>query len=166
MVNTSGDVFCNTAKSLFSAEYYIRMNAPFFTLCICTLLTLTLQQCKRADVRSAITGTTWQTDSIYDYYNGFGYMNRTPYPKEIFRYRKDSIATHEGMDRELLFYYSTTDTSIVLRDMQGNLVSDFKILQLTDKNMVLKKNRDFIFPGKNQERYEIRYFSKLDGQGN
>lgn len=158
--------FLNAAQHLFFRRILSPMNARLFILCICILLTLTTQHCKRTNVHSAITGTSWQTDSIYDYYNGFGYMNRNPYPKEVFRYRKDSIATHEGMSRELLFYYSTTDTSIVLRDMQGNLVSDFKILQLTDRNMVLKKNRDFIFPGKNQERYEIRYFSKLEDQGN
>lgn len=139
-----------------------KMKQTFYTAYICILFLITMQYCKRAGVRPAINGTSWQVDSIYDYYNGFGYMNRTPYPKEIFRYRKDSIATHEGMDRQLLFHYATTDTSIILRDMQGNLVSDFKILELTEDKLVLKKTKSPIFPGKNQERYEIRYFSKLD----
>lgn len=38
----------------------------------------------------------------------------------------------------------------------------FKILQLNQDHLVLKKSKNPIFSGGNQERYEVRYFSKTE----
>lgn len=139
----------------FSALFIIVSVGFIFTFSACSSRKQTLQ---------AIQGS-WIVDSIYDYYNGFGFMNTQPNPRETFRYLADSIMYREGMNRQRLYHYYVTDSSIVVKDVQGNLVSDHKIELLSKSNMVLRKDKKEIFPGKNQERYEVRFFSRIDSAG-
>ncbi|HRQ50327.1 MAG TPA: hypothetical protein PLR74_07325, partial [Agriterribacter sp.] len=120
--------------------------------------------CSSAPVQQKIIGT-WRVDSIYDYYNGFDFMNKHPYPAEVFHYRTDSIVSHEGMGEQLLFYYHCNDSTLFFNDMNGNPVSEYIILHIDKNHMVLRKNKSPLFPGKNQEKYEVRYFSKTGGTG-
>ena len=104
----------------------------------------------------------WRMDSIYDNYNGFSFMNTNPYPKEVYQYRKNNTVLRRGMGEQLEYGYDISDTTLTLRDATGNQSSEFIILHLDNKQMVLKKNRKLLFSGKNQVRYEIRYYTRVD----
>ena len=107
----------------------------------------------------------WRMDSIYDNYNGFSFTNANPYPKEVYEYRKDNTVLRKGMGEQLEYRYRLTDSILTLVDLTGNQGSEFIILHLDENRMTLKKDRKFLFPGKNQVRYEVRYFSRIDSVG-
>jgi hypothetical protein len=104
----------------------------------------------------------WSIDSIYDNYNGFSFMNTNPHPKEVYEYRKNNTVLRKGMGEQLEYGYSVSDSMLTFKDPTGNQSSEFIILHLDNKQMVLKKNRKLLFPGKNQVRYELRYFTRVD----
>ena len=104
----------------------------------------------------------WRMDSIYDNYNGFSFTNRNPYPKEVYEYRKDNTVLRKGMGEQLEYRYRLRDSILTLTDTAGSQGSEFIILHLDKNRMALKKNRKFLFPGKNQVRYEVRYFTRID----
>lgn len=129
-------------------------------IALITALSLTWVSCNpKTDVQ--ILGN-WRMDSIYDNYNGFSFMNTNPYPKEVYEYSKNNTVLRKGMGEQLEYKYALADSLLTLNDKTGNQSSEFIILHLGNKQMVLKKNRKFLFPGKNQVRYEIRYFTKVD----
>lgn len=104
----------------------------------------------------------WRMDSIYDNYNGFSFTNTNPFPKEIHEYRENQKMLRKGMGEQLEYGYSVADSILTLKDATGNQESEFIILQLDKNWMALKKNKKFLFPGNNQVRYEIRYFTRMD----
>ena len=104
----------------------------------------------------------WRMDSIYDNYNGFSFTNTNPYPKEVYEYRKNNTVLRKGMGEQMEYRYNLTDSTLTLTDTSGNQPSAFIILHLDKNRMALKKNRKFLFPGKNQVRYEVRYFTRID----
>ena len=104
----------------------------------------------------------WRMDSIYDNYNGFSFTNTNPYPKEVYEYRKNNTVLRKGMGEQMEYRYNLTDSALTLTDTSGNQRSGFIILHLDKNRMALKKNRKFLFPGKNQVRYEVRYFTRID----
>lgn len=116
----------------------------------------------RADVQ--IIGN-WRMDSIYDNYNGFSFTNTNPFPKEVYEYRKNNTVLRKGMGEQLEYQYQLKDSILSLADAAGNPGSEFIILHLDKNRMALKKNRKFLFPGKNQVRYEVRYFTRIDSVG-
>jgi len=116
----------------------------------------------RADVQ--IIGN-WRMDSVYDNYNGFSFTNTNPFPQEVYEYRKNNTVLRKGMGEQLEYQYQLKDSILSLADATGNSGSEFIILHLDENRMALKKNREFLFPGKNQVRYEVRYFTRIDSVG-
>jgi len=104
----------------------------------------------------------WRMDSIYDNYNGFSFTNTNPYPKEVYEYRKNNTVLRKGMGEQLEYRYRLADSILSFTDAKGSPASEFIILHLDKNRMALKKNRKFLFPGKNQVRYEVRYFTRID----
>jgi len=49
---------------------------------------------------------------------------------------------------------------LVHRNAKRNTFEKFIILKLDDEHLILKREMNPIFKGENQERYEIKYFSK------
>ena len=98
----------------------------------------------------------WRMDSIYDNYNGFSFTNTNPFPKEVYDYKKNNTVLRKGMGEQLEYRYRLTDSILTLTDARGNAGSEFIIIHLDKNRMALKKNRKFLFPGKNQVRYEVR----------
>lgn len=111
-----------------------------------------------------VTGN-WRMDSIYDYYNGFTFTNTNPFPKEVYEYRENQSVLRKGMGEQLEYRYALTDSILTLTDPTGNQESAFIIVYLDNNRMALKKNKKVLFPGKNQVRYEVRYFSRMDSAG-
>lgn len=134
-----------------------------WTITIRTLIVascIVSSSCNRtADVQ--IIGN-WRMDSIYDNYNGFSFTNRNPYPQEVYEYRKNNTVLRKGMGEQLEYRYLLKDSILTLTDTSGHQGSEFIILHIDENRMALKKNRKFLFPGKNQVRYEVRYFTRID----
>ena len=107
----------------------------------------------------------WRMDSIYDNYNGFSFTNTNPYPKEVYEYRKNNTVLRKGLGEQLEYKYQLTDSILSIADAIGNSASEFIILHLDKNKMALKKNKKVLFPGKNQVRYEVRYFTRIDSVG-
>jgi hypothetical protein len=105
---------------------------------------------------------SWQMDSIYDNYNGFGFTNKNPYPKEVYEYRKNNTVLRKGMGEQLEYRYACNDSILSISEATGGPSGEFIILHIDQQRMALKKNKQPLFSGKNQVRYEIRYFTRID----
>ena len=136
--------------------------AIIIRILIVTLCIICISCNPTADVQ--IIGN-WRMDSIYDNYNGFSFTNTNPYPKEVYEYRKNNTVLRKGMGEQLEYRYVLNDSILSFIDTLSNTGSEFIILHLDEKQMALKKNRKFLFPGKNQVRYEVRYFTRIDSVG-
>jgi len=103
----------------------------------------------------------WRIDSLYDFYNGFTYMNRNPQPAEVHVYKGEHTMLRRGMGHEKPYYYSIEDKQLMISDTVGAPASPYIILRLDSNQLVLKKESEPIFPGEKQERYVIRYFTRI-----
>jgi len=104
----------------------------------------------------------WRTDSIANYVNGFSFTNNTKDAHwSYFDYRADGtlFQRRKGEYRKSRYKLMSAD-SLVYTDSTGKVVNGYKIIDLNARTMVLKKSQKPYFSGKNQELYEIRYFSK------
>lgn len=126
---------------------------------IAVLLALAISSCQ-PDYVGSIAGS-WQIDSVYDYYNGFGFTNRAPSPREVFDYQADHIVFRKGMGEQLEYRYQIKDSILTFTDQTGRPGDDYIIIQLDQEQLALKKNKTPLFGGKNQLRYEIRFFSRI-----
>ncbi|WP_229216521.1 hypothetical protein [Dyadobacter sp. 3J3] len=106
---------------------------------------------------------TWKTDSISNFVNGFTQVNNSQdehwshfeYTKEgaVFERRKQEFRKSN--------YKILKSDSLVYIDSAGTFLSGYKILKLDDHQLVLKKIQKPYLPGKNQQLYEVRFFSKI-----
>ena len=103
----------------------------------------------------------WRIDSLYDFYNGFTYMNRNPQPAEVHVYKGEHTMLRRGMGHERPYYYSIDGNKLMMSDTLGAPASPHIVLRLDSSQLVLKKESAPIFPGEKQERYVIRYFTKI-----
>lgn len=105
----------------------------------------------------------WQTDSISNFVNGRTYTNNV-YDEHWsrFEYRKDGALFERRQDafRKREYRVTAADT-VVYQDSTGKELGKYEILKLDDKQLVLKKSQKPYLPGKNQELYEIRFFSRI-----
>ncbi|MCF2500171.1 hypothetical protein [Dyadobacter chenhuakuii] len=109
----------------------------------------------------------WRTDSISNYVNGFSFTNNTKDAHwSYFDYRADGtlFERRKGEYRKSRYQLASAD-SLFYTDSTGKVLSGYKILDLNDKIMVLKMSQKPYLSGKNQELYEIRYFSKAVPKG-
>jgi hypothetical protein len=128
-------------------------------LLITLIVTFQLTSC--ASREEDIVGL-WRTDSITNYVNGFSFTNNTKDAHwSYFEYRKDGslFERRKGEYRKSSYKLIAPD-SLVYLDSAGKVINGYKILDLNAKSLVLKKTKAPYMSGKNQELYEIRYFSK------
>jgi hypothetical protein len=114
----------------------------------------------QSDAQAYLPGS-WRIDSVYDYYNGFSYTNLNPTPREVYDYRKDSTVLRKGMGEQLLYRYSLNDSTLAII-ASGRQIDQFTIIHIDEALLVLKKDKRFLFPGNKQQRYEVRYFTKIE----
>ncbi len=124
------------------------------------ILTTLLAGCKSNEKN--IQGL-WRTDSITNYVNGFSFTNDTfDAHWSYFEYKPDGSLFERRKDEFRKSYYKIVQPdSLVYADSTGQTLSKYQILRLDSKQLVLKKNRSPYLAGKNQELYEIRYFSRM-----
>ena len=123
-----------------------------------------ISACTARDQHNEIAGT-WKIDSVYTYYNGFGSMETTIVDLEQYTYLPDGTVdvSWSGTTRSMQYDLSARDT---LKYYENKIeVSRYVILKLASNRMVLRKEKAPLFSGKGQQRYEIRYFSRLQPSG-
>lgn len=110
----------------------------------------------------AIEGA-WRTDSIRNYVNGFSFTNNTfDEHWSTFEYGADGVMKERKKEKFKTYHYQLpTADSLVYTDSTGHRLSGFQIVKLTDDQLILKKAQKPYLPGKNQELYEVRFFSKI-----
>lgn len=89
-------------------------------------------------------------------------MNRNPRPREVYEYRADNTVLRKGMGEQLEYKYLCNDSILKLSSSQGVPLGESVIIYLDEERLALKENKKTPFPGKNEFRYEIRYFSRVD----
>ncbi len=102
----------------------------------------------------------WKVDSAYTYYNGF--TNTELYSVDWAEYEYSEGGKMKEM-KERAFkphLFEIQGDTLIHRFTNGKIFHKYKIFELNEERMVLKKNHPFTFQGPNQERYEIRFFSK------
>ena len=119
--------------------------------------------CKNSTPQELIIGT-WKIDSTYTYYNGFDFTQRVADGNwATYVYEKDGMMKEikKGYLQQYFFELPAEDT-LVVTSVKGGQHATFNILYLNQGQLVLKKSKDPVFGGGGkQERYEIRYFSKI-----
>jgi len=106
---------------------------------------------------------TWKIDSMFNYVNGFTEMNNIADEHwSMFQYSADGVLAERkfGLKKDYRYQFVAAD-SLIYTDSSGALLSGFKVLRLDGKQLVLKKMHKPFLSGKNQELYEIRFFSKV-----
>jgi len=124
---------------------------------------LLLSGCKDRFSEQDIVGI-WKVDSAYTYYNGFDNMVLSSAGWAEYEYEIDGKMKEikEGMFKP--FLYEIKADTLIHRHTNGMICNKYKIFELDNGHMVLKKEHPHIFKGPNQERYEIRFFSKKDNK--
>ncbi|MGC3945159.1 MAG: hypothetical protein QM762_11710 [Chryseolinea sp.] len=119
-----------------------------------------LYACTPADPHKEIQGT-WKIDSVYTFYNGFGRMETTIVDLEEYTYLADGQVdvSWSGTTRNMRYDLSTQDTLKYFENQHE--VSRYQIVKLGEGRMVLRKDKPPLFSGGSQERYEVRYFSRV-----
>lgn len=115
----------------------------------------------RQRVEARLTGH-WRIDSVYDYNNGFTFTNRNPYPREEYEYRNNHTVVRKGMGEQLEYTYTCKDSVLRLINSAGSAAGEFIILYLDRNLLALKINKQPLFTGKNQQWYEVLYFTRID----
>lgn len=105
----------------------------------------------------------WRTDSIANYVNGFSFTNNSTDAHWSYFEYKDDKSVYERRDDEFRkSFYKILDKKILIyTDSIGRMLSRYQILHLDSRKLVLKKPQNPYLSGKNQELYEIRYFTKI-----
>jgi hypothetical protein len=103
----------------------------------------------------------WKIDSVYNYYNGYGLMTYGSDPEIIYHFQPDG-RLRMTLDKEFryLFYELKQDT-LTYTDNKSRIVEKFTVLSIADEQLALQKKKTPLFNEKRQDRYEIRYLSKV-----
>ncbi|HEY8934933.1 MAG TPA: hypothetical protein VIM65_06910 [Cyclobacteriaceae bacterium] len=114
-----------------------------------------------SDRKELIVGS-WKTDSVYTYYNGFGFTRTDMEETPLQHYQADGKLKMTREDETRFFFYSLPATdSLIQQTLDRKNLGSFKILLLDENKLILKKIKSPLFSGKNQERFEVRYFSRI-----
>lgn len=107
---------------------------------------------------------TWKTDSILNFVNGFSHTNDSQDEHwSHFEYTKEGAIFERRKQEFRKYHYKLLKSdSLVYLDSAGSFLNGYKILKLDNDQLVLKKIQKPYLPGKNQELYEIRFFSKIN----
>lgn len=105
----------------------------------------------------------WRTDSISNFVNGFSFTNNTfDEHWSTFEYGANGVMTERKKEKFKSYRYQLpTSDSLVYTDSTGQRLSGFQIVKLTNEQLILKKAQKPYLPGKNQELYEVRFFTKI-----
>lgn len=120
-----------------------------------------LFQCAGSDSMHLLEGT-WRMDSVYSYYNGFTFTRKDISNEPLQRYQPDGRLIMTIKEESRTFYFSVpVQDSLIHQDSDKSVIDKFAIVRLDKDILALKKSLNPVFKGPQQERYEVRYFSKV-----
>jgi hypothetical protein len=121
-----------------------------------------LFQCSSQDARYELQGT-WRLDSIYSYYNGFTFTRKDIQDEPLQHYEPDGSLIMTLKEESRTFYFSMpVQDSLIHLAPDKSVIEKFQVVELSNNVLALKKVLNPVFKGPQQERYEVRYFSKVD----
>jgi hypothetical protein len=140
-----------TCEKFFDAKMKIHACALF----IC--MTFLLAQCHTKNAKD-LHGT-WKVDSIYSFYNGFDMTS--PGQEPLYHFQPDG-RLRMTQDKEFRYFiYKVQGDSLSYTTLEDKRVDGLLIVTLDDQHLVLKKEKPLLFKGTNQQRFEIKYLSRV-----
>lgn len=137
----------------------IKVRAGF--IIIVTGISATLFQCSGRNSMQSLEGT-WRMDSVYSYYNGFAFTRKDILDEPLQRYEPDGSLIMSLKEESRTFYFSMpVSDSLIHLAADKSVIDKFAIIKLDNDILALKKSLNPVFKGPQQERYEVRYFSKV-----
>ncbi|HEY9007891.1 hypothetical protein [Ohtaekwangia sp.] len=104
---------------------------------------------------------TWKVDSVYNYHNGFDMMTYGSDPEILYHFQPDG-RLRMTLDKEFRYlYYEWHQDTLLYRDNDNKIVERLTVLKVNGDQLVLQKAKRPLFHEQNQDRYEIRYLSKV-----
>lgn len=106
---------------------------------------------------------SWRLDSIYNFYNGFGHTNLDVDHFPLLHYQPDGqLRMTKGQESRYFLYEVHPPDTVTHKTPDGMIMERSIIVSVHSTHLVLKKELSPVFQGKNQHRYEIKYFSRVN----
>ncbi|MDN3686263.1 hypothetical protein [Cyclobacterium jeungdonense] len=104
----------------------------------------------------------WKLDSAYYHYNQFGFSSGGWHQEEVYEFLPSGETRTIAQNSILSNDYEIKDSQLSYFDEEGVLINTYEILLVDGDQLVLRAEKQPLFKGNNQNRFEVRYFSKLD----
>lgn len=104
----------------------------------------------------------WKIDSIYTYYNGYGMMEADSLDLEQYSYKENGDVNVSWLGSTKQMKYTLKGRDSLFYFENGSEASRYLIIGLTGQQLILKKTKKPLFNSSGQERYEVRYFSRIE----
>lgn len=127
------------------------------------ILTILIAGCRQGIDPVKLTGT-WKKDSVYRYYNGYGYTTSDFDEEPLHEYMPGQILKMKLKDEERSFAYEISGDSLFHFNDKTKRTDRFYVLKLNNEQLVLRKELNPVFPGNNQEHFEVQYLSRIQPQ--
>ncbi|PZR39606.1 MAG: hypothetical protein DI538_06510 [Azospira oryzae] len=132
-----------------------------FHLLVIVLVALLAVSCRKNFSTERLIGS-WRTDSVYSYDNGYGLTYRDLHEEPLQHYEQAGrVKMTMGSESRWFTYELIQPDSLIIRNQNNKPVNKYLLLKLDEQQLVVKKQKPLIFSGPGQERYEIRYLSKI-----
>jgi hypothetical protein len=122
------------------------------------LMLLLFTTCQTKDV-SHLHGT-WKVDSVYSFYNGFDMTS--PGQEPLYHFQPDGRLRMSKDKEYRYFIYKIQNDSLIYTTADDKRVDGLLILDVNEQQLVLKKAKSVLFKGNNQDRFEIKYLSRVN----
>ncbi|MAU71196.1 MAG: hypothetical protein CML04_03795 [Pseudozobellia sp.] len=126
-------------------------------------LLIALVSCSPKKIHKENLIGAWQVDSAMSYYNGFSHMQlEEGHDWGLCTYTRDSMMRESKFETYRSFYFGFKGKdSLFLSPTNTNDTVKLQVLVLNEQILALKMPQKPIFKSTgNQERYEIRYYSR------
>jgi hypothetical protein len=134
---------------------FLPTKMKFLALIIC--ITFLFTRCRTRNIND-LQGS-WHLDSVYSFYNGFDMTS--PGQEPLYHFQQDGRLRMTQDNEFRFFLYTVQGDSLTYTSLDDKPIDGLLILTLNDQQLVLKKEKAPLFKGDKQERYEIKYFSKV-----
>ncbi len=125
-----------------------------------TLCVAMLSACQRTPEQQ-LEGK-WKLDSAYYHYNQFGFSSGGWHQEEVYEFLPSGETRTIAQNAVLSNDYKVDGNQVNYFDAEGVLINTYEILAVDRDHLVLRAEKQPLFEGNNQNRFEVRYFSKLD----
>ncbi len=117
------------------------------------------------DKRSLILSGTWEVDSIYSFYNNFGFTQTDTQNEPRYTFvGNDTVRLTIGEESRNFLYVLPHPDTLIIKNPAGEYRSVFCIVGIDKDKLKLREEKRLLFPGNNQERYAIHFLSKVVDQ--